>query len=259
MANPFHRSALRPPPAAFRQLVLTEAKLAWRTPIGLVVGIGLPVILLIIFASIPSFRRPQTELEGLTLLNIYVPILIIFAIAILALTVLSAALAGYREQGVLRRLSTTPAPRSWVLGAQFIVTAAIGIVALLLMVLIAVGGFGVHGPKQVPGFILSIILTIAALFAMGLWIAAIARSARGAGGIGALFFYPMMFLAGLWFPRELMPVVLVRIGDYTPLGAAVGAMQDSMEGIFPGARALLVLVAYAGLFTYAAVRSFKWE
>ncbi|HEU5355535.1 MAG TPA: hypothetical protein VFU65_13785 [Actinocrinis sp.] len=49
------------------------------------------------------------------------------------------------------------------------------------------------------------------------------------------------------------------MSDYTPLGAAVQALQDSMSGTFPAARALLVLVAYAAVFGYGAVRMFSWE
>lgn len=56
-----------------------------------------------------------------------------------------------------------------------------------------------------------------------------------------------------------MPRILRDIGDFTPLGAAVQALQSSMQESFPSARALLVLVAYAALFWILAVRLFKWE
>ena len=247
------------PRAAFWKLLLTEAKLTWRTPVVLIYGLGFPILLLVIFASIPSFLKPAAALGGLTYLSVYIPILTVFVVAILALIGLSSALASYREQGVLRRLSMTPAPPSWVLGAQLVINLTIAIVALLLLIGISVLAFGAQGPKQVPGFILSLVLTVAALFAMGLWVAAIARSARAAGAIGTLLFYPMMFFAGLWFPQELMPAILRRISTYTPLGAAVLGLQSASQGSFPPARALLALAGYAAVFGYAALRFFKWE
>ena len=49
------------------------------------------------------------------------------------------------------------------------------------------------------------------------------------------------------------------MSNYTPLGAAVEAIQDSMQTGFPPARPLLVLVAYAVVFAVAARRFFRWE
>jgi ABC-2 type transport system permease protein len=249
----------RVPKRAFRRLVLTEAKLAWRQPVGLIYGLGFPVLLLLIFASIPKFRAPVDTLGGLTYLSVYVPILMAFSMAMLALVGLATVLASYREQGVLRRLSTTPLPPSWVLAAQMVIDLAITVAAMLLIVVIAVTAYGVAPPQQVPGFILSLVLTAATMFALGLWMAAIARSTQAAGAIGSALFFPMMFFAGLWVPRNVMPSIVLHISDYTPLGAAVQALQDAMQGSFPPARALLVLAAYAVVFWIAAVRFFRWE
>jgi ABC-2 type transport system permease protein len=56
-----------------------------------------------------------------------------------------------------------------------------------------------------------------------------------------------------------MPPVLRTISDYTPLGAAVQAIQASMLQGFPPVRPLLVLVAYPLMFGYLARRLFRWE
>lgn len=56
-----------------------------------------------------------------------------------------------------------------------------------------------------------------------------------------------------------MPGVLQGISDYTPLGAAVEAIQDSMQGQFPPTAHLLVLAAYAVVFGYLGRRYFRWE
>jgi hypothetical protein len=49
-----------------------------------------------------------------------------------------------------------------------------------------------------------------------------------------------------------MPGVLQGLSDYTPLGAAVEAIQDSMPGGFPPVAPLLVLAAYALVFGFPA-------
>jgi ABC-2 type transport system permease protein len=69
----------------------------------------------------------------------------------------------------------------------------------------------------------------------------------------------VVFFSGMWLPRELMPGILVGISNFTPFGASVEAMQDSMQGQFPPAEPLLVLAGYALVFGFVAVRFFRWE
>ncbi len=257
MTTQFSASA-RPPWPAFVKLLTVETKLYLRTPVALVLSVGLPVLLLIIFGFVPAFNEPTQDLGGLTVLSLYAPILSVFAVAFLGLVGLSMPLAGYREQGVLRRMSCTPAPPSWVLGAQLAINLAVALAALII-INAGIKAFGIAGPEQVGGYALAIILCVAAIFAIGLWIAAVARSANIANAIGQILFYPMMFFAGLYFPRELMPSILRHVSDWTPLGAAVGALQSAAEGDFPPAQPLLVMVGYAVVFGIAAVKQFKWE
>ncbi|MGD0255466.1 MAG: hypothetical protein ABSB99_07935 [Acidimicrobiales bacterium] len=72
-------------------------------------------------------------------------------------------------------------------------------------------------------------------------------------------FFPLMFFAGLWVPREEMPSALRDVSNLTPLGASVEAIQRAMQSAFPSATPLRVLVAYAVLFGGLAVRFFRWE
>jgi ABC-2 type transport system permease protein len=90
-------------------------------------------------------------------------------------------------------------------------------------------------------------------------IAAVSPSGKLANAIGGLLFFPIAFFAGLWLPRQSMPHLLVQISDYTPLGAAVRAMTTATHGDFPPAAALAVLVAYAAIFGFVAIRWFRWE
>jgi ABC-2 type transport system permease protein len=245
--------------AAFGQIVLNETRLARRQPASLIGGIAVPVVLLIIFSAIPAFRQPAADLGGLTPLDVYVPILIVLSLGLLTLFGLPMPLTTYRELGVLRRLSTTPVPPSWLLAAQGLVQLCVAVTGIAIVLVTSVAVLGAQAPKSPGALGLSIALTIAGLFPMGLLIASVARTATGASVIGRLAFFPMIFLAGLWWPRELMPGVLQGVSGFTPLGAAVEAMQDSMQGQFPPVLPLLVLVAYALVFGFLAKRFFRWE
>jgi ABC-2 type transport system permease protein len=245
--------------AAFGKIVLNEARLAWRRPVGLIGGVGLPVLLLVIFGEIPVFREPSASLGGLTPFDIYLPVLSVFGLAMLAMMGLPIPLVTYRELGVLRRLSTTPVPPAWLLAAQGVVQLCVALSGLGVIIGAGVTVFGAAAPKNPGGFALSVALSVAGLFPIGLVVAAIARTANGASVIGRLAFFPMMFFAGLWLPRELMPTVLLDISNYTPLGAAVEAMQNSMLGGSLPVAPLLVLAAYAVVFGFLARRFFRWE
>ena len=75
----------------------------------------------------------------------------------------------------------------------------------------------------------------------------------------AAAFYPLMFFSGLYYPTQLMPTALKDIAHFTPLGAAVEAIQDTMLQGFVPVAPLLVLAAYAAVFGYLAMRFFRWE
>jgi ABC-2 type transport system permease protein len=190
------------PRAAFGKLLLNEGRLAWRQPVGLLFGLGLPLLLLIVFGSLPSFKKHEHALGGLTYFNAYVPILLALVIAALGLWGLPGPLAGYRAQGILRRLSTTPVPPAWVLAAQIGINLLLAAMALVILVVVGIAAFGVNVPKSGVGFMLAVVLSIAAIFAIGLCVAAIARGAGAANAMGSAAFFPLMFFAGLWVPSQ---------------------------------------------------------
>jgi len=165
------------PRAAFGQMVRNQARLTRRQPAGLIAGIGFSMGLLILFGELPQYRQSPGGLGGLTQFDAYIPILIALAIGTIALLYLPGPLVTYREQGILRRLSTTPVPASWVLAAQLVVQACIMAIAVLLILFVSTVFYGASTPRNPGGLILALVLSIAAMFTLGLSIAAVARTA----------------------------------------------------------------------------------
>jgi ABC-2 type transport system permease protein len=60
-------------------------------------------------------------------------------------------------------------------------------------------------------------------------------------------------------PRALMTHPLRQISDYTPLGAGVRAIQDSVFAGGPSLSALAVLAVYAVTCAVLAARFFRWQ
>jgi ABC-2 type transport system ATP-binding protein len=254
------RPGTRPPRAAFRRLVATEWLLALRQPSGLIAGLGIPVVLLIVFGTVPTMTTPQASLGGFSPLQVYMPTLIALSLTVFALTWLPATLASYRELGVLRRMSTTPVSPTWLLGAQVVLSLALFACAVLIVLIGGAVVFGARVSFELPGFVVSLPLAIAAMFSIGLWIASIARSQRVAGAIGALLFFPMLFFAGVWLPQQSMPSWLRTISRLAPVGAGVHTLDASMlSGSFPPVQPLLVMAVWAAVFGWLAVRMFRWE
>ena len=251
------RPARRPSPLL--RLTLAEGRLFVQDWIGPIFGVGLPVILLVVFGSIGSLHKPMASLGGHSLMYLYVPVVILMGAALVCLVASSGTLANYRERGVLRRFGTTPAGATRLLAAQLIVNLTMVLIMAAVIVTVARVAYHVPLPAQFGGFVLTLLLAVMALMGMGLCIASVAKTSRVAHGVGALCFYPMMFFSGLWLPIPEMSPLLQHISHATPLGAAVTAMSDALGGTFPPLLYLGTLAGWAIASSLLARRLFRWE
>jgi ABC-2 type transport system permease protein len=247
------------PRAAFGKLLLNETRLAFRPPLALIAGLGLPILLLVIFGSIPATTKVTKALGGMSYFSSTFPILIGITVLLLGGIFLPRVLVAYREQGILRRLSTTPVPPTWLLAAQVILNLCLAVVGIAILTIVGIAAFGLGLPKDLFGYFLGCLLTITSLFAIGLCIASVAKNRGVANAMAGLLFYLMLFFGGLWIPLQTMPRVLRDVSIWTPLGASVSSIQNAMQGHFPTAQSLICLVGYTLVFGYLAVRYFKWE
>jgi ABC-2 type transport system permease protein len=174
----------------------------------------------------------------------------------IALSVMPSQLATYRERGILRRLSTTPVRPRDLLIAQAAVQLGVLLMSSVLVVLIGWLAFDVELPANPVAFLGAFALATGAMFAIGLMLAS-APTAKVAAGLGSAVFFPMMFLAGLWVPRDVMPDVLRSISDFSPMGAAVQTLQDAGAGRWPQALTLVVLLVWTVVAWLGAVRLFR--
>jgi ABC-2 type transport system permease protein len=249
----------RPPARAFGRLVAVQARLAWRDPLLPLLSLGLPVFLLVVSGIVPAFRGPAFGDVRFTLSGYYMPLWICLSVSTIALFCLPTPFVADRESHWLRRISTTPAPPSWLLGAQIVVNAGLALLAVAVLTVGSIAFFGVRAPVHPAGFLLVALLLIAAMFALGVLVTAVARTAGVVLGLGQALFQPLLFLGGVWVPREILPSTLRSVGDYTPIGMASNAMRDAMLGAFPAVPDLLVLAGWAVVCGLAAVRFFRWE
>lgn len=244
--------------SATNMMIRTEAKLMMRNP-GVVLWTAiLPVAAAIVLGAIPGTRKPTSDLGGVSFFSAYQPVLVLFAICMLAVQALPDVLTRYREMGVLKRLRTTPASPGLLLAAQLALIFGVSLVCMVLMVVVPTF-FGAPWPNNVLAFIVSYLLAAWAMLGLGMVIASLFRNAKVAAGFGTVLFFVLQFFAGLWVPRPTMPDWMRAISDGTPTGAAVQALADSAAGHWPQMLYVGVLLIWGAVTSALAVRIFKWE
>ncbi|MEA5359876.1 ABC transporter permease [Amycolatopsis sp., V23-08] len=241
----------------FAKITATETKLFLRTPMWALFGLLLPPALLLGIGAIPGMTQPSEVTAGFRFIDLWVPSLIVVSLAMLALQAIPGAVATYREQGVLRRLATTPVHPANLLGAQLLIHVAVALAGVVLVLGLGHAVYDVPLPRHPLTFLVTLLLGAVSVFALGLIAAAVARTAKSAGGLAMIAFFPIMFFGGVYLPRPLLPDVLRRIGDYVPPGSQ--PLQDAWVGTGVQPLQLLVLAAFAVAGTALAARLFRWE
>ena len=241
------------------ELLKVEGKLALREPTGIAMGIGLPIIFLVIFGLIGVAVPGNVANTGYTVLDLYVPIIMVIGFITLGVSSLPGTLVRYREMGWLRRVSTTPESPSKLLAAQLILNLVLALVAILIVIFGSELIFRTQFDVSIPYFVISVILSVAVIFSLGLIVAAVAPSQPVASGMSAGLLFLSFFLSGLWIPPSAVDGPLATIMYYSPSGAAVQALLYSMFNAAPPPATLLTMVLYTTIFGFIAIRYFRWE
>lgn len=246
--------------SVMRKLVVVETKLLTRDWGTIVFGLLFPAALLVGLTLVfPGFTDPNPDLGGGRLIDIYTPIMLIFVFAMVGISSLSSNIATYRQDGVLRRLRTTPVGPSRLLLAHLVAQLTIALLGVALAVTVALVALDVPAPTSWPSLVLSVVLAAATVFAIGLLVGAVSSSTSTSQAISTFVWLPVMVLAGLWFPREVMPAGMQRVSDLSPGGAAVDAVQQAWFGTGAPASSLAIMIGFAVVTTIVAARFFRWD
>jgi ABC-2 type transport system permease protein len=251
--------------SALFTLTVAEAKLFLREPMAVVFGVLFPTAILLALGAVPALREPSPEFGGVRFVELWAPSALVLGLGIVGLHHIPATVAGYRERGILRRMSTTPVHPGTVLVAQLIVALAAAVAAAVLLIVSGWLVLDVPLPRRPFGFTLAFLLGFGAILAIAMLIAAVAPTARAASPLAIVVYMVTMFAGGVFLPRFLLPDFLMRLGDYTPpgvqsllhgwLGDAVVAAGTAglSQPLQLGIMALFAVVAGG-----AAAKLFRW-
>ncbi len=249
--------AHRPGARSMVILIICEAKMVARDTAGLVVPLGLPLLILLTSATAAGDAEIA---DGMTALDLVVlPLVFVMIISLIGVINMPSFLAYYRRTGILRRLAVTPASPAMVLAAQVVVSLVQVIAGIALVVLVALVAFGANLPTD-PWVALSIVaLTVAAMYSVGMVVAAVAPTPNSAVAIGLVAFFVLGALGGMFAGRDALPDPLADLGGVLPFGAAVDALSAAWAGTTVETAQLLSLGVTVILGVVVAGLLFRWE
>jgi ABC-2 type transport system permease protein len=213
-----------------------------------------PVLLLVFFASLNII--PATKGKEVDFL---LPGMLALAVMATGMVSLGIATAYERYYGVLKRLGSSPLPRSGLIIAKVISVLVLELIQVVVLLAVAIIFYG----WQPGGSLLLTLLVLAigtvTFASLGLAMAGALRAEvtlAGANGLYLLF----LLLGGGILPLSHLPATLAAIAQILPTAALTQALQASMSNnaAFPGF-ALLTLIIWAALILLVAIRTFRWE
>lgn len=167
----------------------------------------------------------------------------------------------YREKGKFRRLAVTPLPKWVFLAGQILHRLTVVVLQSLVMLVAGWLVFGIQNQGSYAAFALVLALGTGCFMAMGFALSSFAQTTETYGAISNVFFFPMMFLSGVYFTLDAAPRWLQRSVVILPLSPYIKALR----GIFNDGAALsdhllgLVIVALWALAAFGiAVKRFRW-
>ena len=237
-----------------------ETKLFLREPVGAFFTLAFPLMMLFLFGSIYG-NEPTPMFGGYGTIDISIPAYTAMIIATSGLMSVTITMAAYRENGVLRRLRTTPVSPLVVLVAQVIVLFLMTTFGMLLLIIAGKLVYHVRFEGSALSVLAGFGLCSLSFFAMGFVLAGLMPTARTAQVVGMVLLYPMLFLSGAGFPRELLPEAIKKVSAFLPLTYVVNLLRGLWVGETWGAH-LLDAAVLAGLLILGVIVSaftFRWE
>jgi ABC-2 type transport system permease protein len=237
-----------------------EAKLFLREPVGAFFTLAFPLMMLFLFGSIYG-NEPQAMFGGQGTIDISIPAYTAMIIATTGLVGLTITMAAYRENGVLRRLRTTPISPLVVLAAQVIVLFLMTTLGMLLLIVAGKLVYHIRFDGNALSVLAGFVLCSLGFFALGFILAGLMPTARTAQVVGMVLLYPMLFLSGAGFPRELLPETIKKVSTFLPLTYVVNLLRGLWIGEAWGGHLLNVAVL-AGILVLGVIISaftFRWE
>jgi ABC-2 type transport system permease protein len=244
------------------QLTWLEVKIFLREPLGAIGTIVIPVLAFVLLGRVSAGRTvpPSFTLSGLFGAG-GIPVLVSMLITISAVLSLVTIISIYREGGILKRLRATPLRPYTILTAHVLVKLLLTAITMTLMVLAGRRYFAIGPEVPLFGFAVALMIATLSILSIGFIVASIVPTARFAQPIGALIFYPMIGLSGLFVPVASLPPALRLVARVLPMNYAASLLQGIWRGDAWSAHVgdVAALAVVFAVCVAISARVFRWE
>ncbi len=245
---------------SFWKMTWMEFKLFLREPVGAFFTLVFPLMMLFLFGSIYG-NTPTPLFNNHGTVDISIPAYTAMIIATTGLMSLTITLAANRENGVLRRLRTTPVSPFVILTAQIIVMFVMTCLGMLLLVLAGILVYHMRFEGNALSVTAGFVLCCLSFYSLGFILASLMPTARTAQVVGMVLLYPMLFLSGAGFPSELLPAAIKKIATFLPLTYVVNLLRGLWVGEAWSQHVtdVIVLAAMLVIGIVISFKIFRWE
>src|SRR5256886_13373643 len=221
---------------------------------SILITLIVPVLLLVFFASLNII--PATKGKAVDFL---LPGMLALAVMATGMVSLGIATAYERYYGVLKRLGSSPLPRSGLIIAKVISVLVLELIQVVVLLSVAVILYSWRPAGSPLLTLLVLALGTVTFSALGLAMAGAMRAEvtlAAADGLYLLF----LLLGGGILPLSHLPPTLAAIAQILPPAALTQALQATMSNNAPfPLNSVVILVIWAIFILLAAMKTFKWE
>jgi ABC-2 type transport system permease protein len=249
--------APRPGAAPFPRMVGTqaamEARLMLRNGEQLLLAVVIPVIVLV--GGVKGADHVDLGLSHRPV-DVFTPGVLALAVMSTAFTSLAIATGFERRYGVIKRLGSSPLPRSGLLAGK---VGALLIVEVFQVAVISVVGLllGWDPTDGLIGCLLAVVLGTGAFAALGLFLAGVLRAEATLAAANLV--YLLLLAAGAVVLPSSSYGAFGHVTEWLPSGALGDAMRHACLDGGVAWRDLGVLVIWGALGTVLTTRTFQWE
>lgn len=220
---------------AYREVLRFLSDRAW-----LLASLAFPLLFLVIFGA--GFSNVVGTMAGhINLIAFMYPGIIAMAVLTSALSA-GISVVSDREFGFLKELLVAPVSRSGIVLGKAAGTIGVALVQAFLLLAIA----PIVGVPLDVGLVLKLVPTVAiltlGLSGLGILIASFIQSQRGFQLLLQLLVFPMVFLAGVFFPVNTAPLWMAVLSKLNPVTYGVDAIRQIFLGSGPAQAGLGVTV-----------------
>ena len=209
-----------------------------------------------------QIESQPVDSRNLRFIDFLLPGVVAMSIMQMGLFSVAFSFVQLKSKGILRRLQATPVLPASFIFAQVFTRLTVSILQTLVLIGLAVIAFN----AQLEGNLLAVLLLAliggGVFVSMGFAVSGFARTEDVAAPLANAIALPMMFLSGVFFPRDTMPDALQLVADYLPLSFLVDAIRSvAVDGqnVWSQWDNILGLIGWLSITFFISVRLFRWE